>query len=155
MPLDTPPQLSTARSHSTHSMTVFERMEAHSPGASPIALRPPATSATASAAWRHVQLRQMPSCFWRIQTLSARMRAAFQNMAGMVSPGTTMSRRGWMWLMSQSPGEVAARALFMASPPGLLFLPAALATHAIILEAEVKLLDVLFLAQALAGVFHD
>jgi hypothetical protein len=36
----------------------------------------------------------MPSSFWRIQTLGPRCSTAFQNIAEMVSPGTTMSVRG-------------------------------------------------------------
>src|SRR3989344_4674877 len=58
MPLATPPQLSTARSASTHSMLVLDRMDAHSPGAKPSDIRPPAISRTASAVWSQVQLSQ-------------------------------------------------------------------------------------------------
>jgi hypothetical protein len=96
MPLDTPPQLSTARSASTHSMLVLERIEAQSPRAKPIAMRPPAISRTASAVWSQVQLFQMPSSFCRIHTLGPRSATAFQNMAEMVLPPSTSVPAGWM-----------------------------------------------------------
>jgi len=65
-------------------------------------------SRTACAVWSQVQLRQMPSFFCRIQTLSPRRRAAFQNIAGIVSPGTTMSSRDWMRPRSQRPAGALA-----------------------------------------------
>ena len=101
MPLDTPPQLRMARSASTHSITVLAWIDAVSPRFKPRCIRPPAISRTASPVWAQVQLRQMPSCFWRIQTLGARCATAFQNIAGMVSPSSTMRVSGWMWDRSQ------------------------------------------------------
>src|SRR3990167_5499232 len=147
MPLDTAPQLSTATSASTHSTTVLARMEAVWPGSRPSACRPAASSRTASPVWRQLQLFQMPSFFCRIQTWSPRSATAFQNMAGMVSPGTTSARPGWIWLKSHK--------LLIASPPCLFLFPAQLAAHAGFLHAEVELLDVLLLAQAIAAIFHD
>src|SRR3954470_11245421 len=146
MPLDTPPQESTARSASTHSMTVLERMEAVSCGAKPSASRPAAISRTASAAWFQVQVRQMPRSFWRSQTLAPRCATAFQNMAGRVSPARTTRVSGWMWARSQS--------FLTASSPCLLLLPPPLPPHPHLLHPQVELLDVFLLAQPRAGVFH-
>src|SRR5574343_841816 len=146
MPLDTAPQLNTARSASTHSTTVLANMEAVWPRCRPRACRPAAISRTASAVCIQVQLFQMPSSFCRSHTRSPRWRTAFQNSAGMVSPGTTSARPGWIWLKSHR--------LLIALPPGFLLLPASLAAHAGFLHAEVELLDVLLLAQAGTGVFH-
>ncbi|EWS63728.1 hypothetical protein Y695_03038 [Hydrogenophaga sp. T4] len=101
MPLDTPPALSTARSASTHSTVVLERIDAVSCAAKPSAIRPWAISRTASAVWFQVQLRQMPNSFCRIHTLGPRFCTAFQNIAGMVSPATTILFSGWMWERSQ------------------------------------------------------
>ncbi|MCY1374511.1 hypothetical protein D9M69_618590 [compost metagenome] len=91
MPLETPPALSTARSASTHSTVVLERMDAVSRAAKPSDIRPWAISRTASPVWSQDQLRQMPNSFCRIQTLGPRLCTAFQNIAGMVSPGSTTS----------------------------------------------------------------
>jgi hypothetical protein len=87
MPLDTPPALSTARSHSTHSTVVLDRMDAVSRG--PKAQRHQAVGDLAHrlGGLGQVQLRQMPKSFWRIQTLGPRAFTAFQNSAGMA--GTT------------------------------------------------------------------
>ena len=71
-------------------------MDAHSPGAKPSDMRPPAISRTASAVWFQVQLFQMPSSFWRIHTRGPRSATAFQNMAAMVSPASTSVPAGWM-----------------------------------------------------------
>src|SRR3990167_10011414 len=103
MPLETPPADSTARSANTHSTTVLARMEAHSPLAKPRLNRPLPISRTASAVWFQVQLRHRPRCFCRIQMLGPRLATAFQNMAGMVSPGMTMSWQGFIEEVSQSP----------------------------------------------------
>src|SRR5665647_1952098 len=118
MPLDTPPQLSTARSAGTQSMTVLDRMEAHSPGAKPRLIRPAAISRTASPVCVQFWLRQMPSFFCRIQTWLPRRSTAFQNIAGMVSPGITMSVAGWIWLRSQrlDIGPHACRFAYYARP---------------------------------------
>ncbi|MCY1546278.1 hypothetical protein D9M68_822670 [compost metagenome] len=94
--MDTPPALSTARSASTHSTVVLESTDAVSCGAKPSAISPWAISRTASAVWFQVQLRQMPNSFCRIHTLGPRRCTAFQNIAGMVSPGSTISGCGWM-----------------------------------------------------------
>src|SRR3990167_6576061 len=147
MPLDTAPQLSTATSANTHSTTVWARMDAVWPCFRPSACRPAASSRTSSPVWRQLQLFQMPSFFCRIHTWSPRRATAFQNMAGMVSPGTTSARPGWIWLKSHK--------LLFPSPPCLFLFPAPLAAHAGFLHAEVELLDVLLLAQAIAAIFHD
>src|SRR5688572_24993007 len=146
MPLETPPADRMARSASTHSMTVLDRMEAVSRGAKPRLHSPPAISRTASPVCVQVQLRQMPRSFWRIHTCGPRLRTPFQNMAGMVSPSRTTRVSGRMWVRSQR--------LLIASSPILLLLPPALAAHAGFLHAQVELLDVVLLAQAGAGVFH-
>jgi hypothetical protein len=49
MPLHTPPQLIAAKSHSTHSITVFDRIDTTSPACKPSASRPWPISLTASA----------------------------------------------------------------------------------------------------------
>ena len=96
MPLATPLALSTAMSLSTHSMLVLDRIEAVSRLPKPMANRPSPISRTAWPTCCQVQLRQMPRSFWRSQTFGPRRSTACQNMAGMVSPGSTTSVRGWM-----------------------------------------------------------
>ncbi len=87
-----------AMSASTHSTTVLDRIEAHSPGSKPSAEPGPSRSrAPPRPISFQVHSRQMPSSFWRMKTCSPRCATAFQNMAGIVSPGTTTSARGWMW----------------------------------------------------------
>ena len=102
MPLEMPPALSTARSHSTHSMLVLDRMEAVWRASKPSAIRPWPISRTAWPVSFQVQLRQMPKSFWRIQTLGPRAATAFQKMAGMVSPAMTTFFCGAMPEVSQS-----------------------------------------------------
>ena len=102
-PLDIPAQERIARSAHTHSTTVLARTDAQSPGLKPRLTSPAAISRTASAVWFQVQLRHRPRCFCRIQMLGPRFSTAFQNMAGMVSPCTTMSWLGCMLFVSQSP----------------------------------------------------
>src|SRR5574343_1769088 len=147
MPFATPPALRIARSESTHSTLVLERTEAVSRAAKPIAIRPLPISRTAWAVCCQVQMRQMPSSFWRIHTLSLRALAAFQKMAGMVSPGVTIR-------VSGCGREVSHQLLIARSSPGFLLLPTAVGAHTFFLHAQVELLDVLLFAQAGAGVFH-
>src|SRR3989344_2210234 len=125
MPLATPPQLSTARSASTHSMLVLDRMDAHSPGAKPSDIRPPAISRTASAALGH----------------------------GVPEHGGDGVAREHVGACGLDVIEVP-EVRHLRLSPGLLFLPAPLSAYADIFHPKVELLDVVLLAQALAAVFH-
>src|SRR3954463_2515616 len=145
MPFETPPHERTARSASTHSTTVLARIDAQSPGAKPSASRPSPISRTAWPACAQVHSRQRPSFFSRISTRAERAATPFQNSAGIVSPARTTASFAC---------SLAASQRFIAggvrSSPGLLALPAPLAARAGFLHAEVELLDVVLLAQALA-----
>src|SRR5574338_1661722 len=147
MPVETPAAHSTPRSAMTHSTTVFDRIDARSPGSKPSAASPIATSRTARPVSFHVQPRQMPRSFSRMNTASPRFATALRNSTGSVSPGTTTVGLGRMLLRSQS--------TLMRSPPGLPLLPAPLAARAAFLDAEIELADVFLLAQRRATVLHD
>src|SRR5690349_19577969 len=142
MPLETQPALSTARSHQTHSTRVLDSTETQSPGRTPRAASPMASSRTMPPPSRQLQPRQMQKSFCRISTRSPRAATPFQNMAWIVSPGTVASGRGWKESSFQRLGLV-----MLGSPPGFLFLPAPLAARTVFLHAEVELLDVVLLAQ--------
>src|SRR5436190_5403137 len=150
MPFETPPHESTARSASTHSTTVLARIEAQAPGGKPSESRPSPISRTAAAVCAQVHSRHRPSFFSRIRTRAKRAATPFQNSAGIVSPARTTSARACSLSASQRFIVRLAR-----SSPCLLALPAPLAARAGFLHAEIELLDVVLLAQALAGVFHD
>src|SRR5262245_10397508 len=96
MPLLTPPAHNTPKSAYIQSRQVLDRIEAHSPGSNPSATSPSVTSRTAAPNSRHVVDCQMPKSFWRNHTASPRMRIALTHISAIVSPGTTMSRRGLM-----------------------------------------------------------
>src|SRR5438046_1061615 len=83
-----------------------------------------------------------------MKTASPRRATALRNIAGIVSPSTTISVKGWMWLRSHS------LLMSASSSPSLLLLPAPLASNALFLHAEIELLDVVLLAQSGAIVFH-
>src|SRR6218665_3040459 len=162
MPLATPAQLSMARSASTQSVLVFDRIEAQSPGAKSSAIRPQAISRTAWAAWSQVQLRQMPRCFCRSHTRGPRWATPFQNIAAMVSPASTSAQWGCRWFRFQRLDMPGSRmdggicwAPWCGLSPGLFLFPAPFAAHAGVFHAQVELLDVVLLAQALAAVFGD
>src|SRR5881227_546010 len=149
MPFETPPHERTARSASTHSTTVLARIEARSPAPKPSDIRPSPISRTASPVCAQLHWRHRPSFFSRIRTSAERAATPFQNSAGIVSPARTTSARACSLSASQ---RFIVRSV--RSSPGLLPLPAPLAARAGFLHAEVELLDVVLLAQPLAGVFH-
>src|SRR5436309_10474872 len=147
MPLDTPPAHITPRSASTHSTTVFDRIDAQSPGAKPSDASPIDTSRTARSVSFQLQPRQTPNSFCRMNTASPRSLTALRNSCGSVSPGTTTSLRGCMaWVFHNA----------LMSSPSFALLPTPLAAHTGAVDAEVELAHVVLLAQPRAGVFqHD
>src|SRR6185369_720855 len=107
-------------------------------------------SRTAWPVCAQVHSRHRPSSFSRIRTCAERAATPFQNSDGIVSPARTTSSRARSLSASQR-----FMVLRVRSSPGLFPLPAPVAARAGFLHAEVELLDVVLLAQPLAGVFHD
>ena len=152
MPFETPPHESTARSASTHSTTVFGEDRGAVAGieAERRAGRRRSRGRPAPVC-AHVHSRQRPSFFSRIRTRADRAATPFQNSAGIVSPARTMS------LPRHSRRACRASRERFAAPHRQVFFrfqrrsPRAPASF----MPEVELLDVVLLAQPLAGVFHD
>src|SRR5690606_910516 len=101
---------------------------------------------TACSVSRQLQLRHSPSSFSRRNTRSPRSATALRNSSGTVSPGTPACGSGRRWSRFQR--------TLIASPPGLLLLPAPLAARAGLADAEIELADVLLLAQHVAAILH-
>src|SRR5215468_4474250 len=151
-------------------------METTSRGRRPRATKPRATWRTRSPYSRQVMARQMPRCFSRMATRSPRSRTTWRNRRGRVSwprtvPSAASAGRGGdcvSTLISDLPSSsphraksrsgAAARARISrpspSSSPHLLAFPAAGASDARVLDAEIELLDVVLLEQARAGVLH-
>src|SRR6266568_796250 len=156
MPLVTPPTDMVPRSVYSHSGQFSAMTETTSLGWKPSATSPRPTCRARRPYWRQVTERQMPRCFSRMATASPRSLTTCRNSLGKVS---------WPWMVQARVSSMTGRGSTvmgmvsslrgLASAPCLLPFPPLGAADAALLHAEIELLDVVLLEQAVAGVLHD
>src|SRR3984893_12920738 len=140
------------RSVKSHSGRLSATIDTTSRGRRPRATSPRPTCLTLSPYSRQVIERQIPRLFSRMATWSPRSFTTWRKSLGSVSCPRTIQAGG-----SAMPGGRCVTTLISGSPcssPHLLSLPAAGTADAAVLDAEIELLDVVFLQKARAGIFH-
>src|ERR1700730_7909469 len=96
--------------------------------------------------------RQIPKLFSRMATWSARSFTTWRKSVGKVSCPRTVQVGAAGLVDGRGPTTLTSNAPF--SSPHLLPFPAPRAADALVLDAEVELLDVVLFEETRAGIFH-